>query len=621
MTTLLRKFSFFSLLLIFTGLLAIDYGGLNFSNIIDQRFGDILQRQHATRHAASSDIVVIDIDQKSLEDMNDVAGSWPWPRAIHAELIEAIARQKPRAIVFDIFFNEPDTFRQDSDAIFRDTVAGYPQVYLPTVLLADGLGAKLADLPPILGLEKTAQANPLARAPLLLPLALPPQTWRGGLVNFDKDSDGIGRHYLLRQDVAGWRIASLPARLARDLGWPLPEGERFMLNWQTGRSHISYADFYLDFNRQHPQRPQNELTGKIVIIGAAAPGLWDLRPTPLSSLYPGVDILSTAIDNLQQGDWLQPLPRLIAAPLALGLMLLTGMGFQRRMHTLALGGMLLALSLCVMALQWYGLELRRFWPLASALGWAWAYYWLGALLAYLAEKAKGAQAVALFGRFLDARVVKELVERGEINPAQQAEVREITVLFSDIRGFTTLSENHPPEFIVNLLNRYFTRQVEVIFRHGGTLDKFIGDAIMAFWGAPVNDPQHARHAVEAALEMSQVLEDFRHELAELGQPFDVGIGIHSGPAVVGFIGSQARLDYTAIGDTVNLSSRIEGLTKGVARILVSDATRSACQAHFDFIAHGSHSVKGREQAVALFEPQTQGHARDGAVPAKESASC
>ena len=125
-----------------------------------------------------------------------------------------------------------------------------------------------------------------------------------------------------------------------------------------------------------------------------------------------------------------------------------------------------------------------------------------------------------------------------------------------------------------------------------------------------------RDAVEAALEMSQVLEDFRQELGELGQHFDVGIGIHSGLAVVGFIGAQARLDYTAIGDTVNLASRIEGLTKGVSRILVSDATRLACADHYDFVPHGSHQVKGREQAVALFEPRTK-----ALVASQESASC
>jgi adenylate cyclase len=144
--------------------------------------------------------------------------------------------------------------------------------------------------------------------------------------------------------------------------------------------------------------------------------------------------------------------------------------------------------------------------------------------------------------------------------------------------------------------------VEVIFRHGGCLDKFIGDAIMAFWGAPLDDPEHAKHAVMAALEMSDNLEGFRRELGEAGQAFDVGIGLSSGPAVLGIIGSENKREYTAIGDTVNLGSRIEGLTKGVARILISEETMRRCQDAFDFVDHGLHAVKGRERPVRLFEP-------------------
>jgi adenylate cyclase len=146
-----------------------------------------------------------------------------------------------------------------------------------------------------------------------------------------------------------------------------------------------------------------------------------------------------------------------------------------------------------------------------------------------------------------------------------------------------------------------------VFRHGGTLDKFIGDCIMAFWGAPLEDPEHASRAVAAALEMEQNLLAFKAELAAEGSDvadFDVGIGVHSGPAVVGFIGAQRKLDYTAIGDTVNLASRVEGLTKGVARILVTRETMEACKssAGVDFAARGAFPVKGRTAEVELYEP-------------------
>ncbi|MDF3036414.1 MAG: adenylate/guanylate cyclase protein, partial [Paucimonas sp.] len=162
--------------------------------------------------------------------------------------------------------------------------------------------------------------------------------------------------------------------------------------------------------------------------------------------------------------------------------------------------------------------------------------------------------------------------------------------------------------VVNLLNRHFNRQVDVVFRHGGTLDKFIGDCIMAFWGAPLDDPDHAKHAVAAAVDMQDALLAFKRELEEEGSDvadFDIGIGVHSGPAVIGFIGALKKLEYTAIGDTVNLASRVEGLTKGVARVLVTRGTMEACQPSEDFIFEhkGAFAVKGRAATVELYEPK------------------
>jgi adenylate cyclase len=220
----------------------------------------------------------------------------------------------------------------------------------------------------------------------------------------------------------------------------------------------------------------------------------------------------------------------------------------------------------------------------------------------LRERRARAEAVAQFSRFLNPHVVRELLERGGIGSAGQT--REVTLLFSDIRGFTTLSESRKPEEVVELINRYFSLQVDVVFRHGGTLDKFIGDCIMALWGAPLDDPQHARNAVACALDMADTLQAFKRELGAEDLDFDVGIGLHSGPAVVGFIGSQKKREYTAIGDTVNLASRIEGLTKDAKRrILVSRETMERCGDAFDFVSCGTFPVKGRAQPVELFEPR------------------
>jgi adenylate cyclase len=259
----------------------------------------------------------------------------------------------------------------------------------------------------------------------------------------------------------------------------------------------------------------------------------------------------------------------------------------------------------VIGSAWIALTNGTFVPVFAPLAFGWTFYLTASAVAYLNERTQRLRTSVMFKRFLDPRVVADLIERGDIDHKASAVSREVTVMFSDIRGFTALSELAPAEDVVKMLNTYFSNQVEVIFRHGGTLDKFIGDAIMAFWGAPVSHADHARLAVAAAIDMSTALMEMRFNLGTLGENLEIGIGIHTGRAVVGFIGSNDRLDYTAIGDTVNLASRIEGMTKGIGRILVSEATRDAVGDLYNWRDCGSHHVKGREMPVRLFEPVTK----------------
>ncbi len=582
-------------------LLLVIAGVTGWLTRLDQAGLDGLLRLNAQSRTLPADVVLIDIDQKSLEDMNAIAGSWPWPRAVHAELIAALAHQQPKVIVFDLLLNEADTFRPESDALFADTVAAQANVYLPTMLLADGIGARLADFPPAMHIVRTAHADNNANAPLLVPLIVAPEYWRGGTINFLADDDGTGRRYGLYRDIAGWQVPSLPKRIADDFGWPTPSADHFPLNWYSSpRQRYSYATVYNDLTGSAPQLA-TAFRNKIVIIGAAAPGLGDLRPTPMGSTYQGMLVLATAIGNLQAGDWLTDTPwGLILYPLLLTPLLLA---FRRKIGPLRIGIGLLALSIVLVILEYVLLaKLRLISHAVAPIAAAWLMFLALALVSWWGERQQREQAITIFGRFLDPRVVRSLVDGGAVADARATQAREISILFSDIRGFTTMSERSTPEQVVSLLNDYFSRQVRVIFRTQGTLDKFIGDAIMAFWGAPANDPQHAVHAVEAALEMVEVLLMFKTGLGDAGEHFDVGIGVHSGPAVVGFIGSHDRLDYTAIGDSVNLASRIEGATKGIARVLVSEDTMRACGDAFDFIDHGIVHVKGREQGVRLYEP-------------------
>jgi adenylate cyclase len=572
----------------------------------ENRLLDAFQKRHAEQLSPDPDIVLVDIDEKSLAVMEPLVGRWLWPRVVHAELIEGLAAQKPRAIVFDLMFVEKDRDRPQDDAAFADTVAQHPNTYFSLLRLppaGDAKGVRLADLR-TLGLVRTKQADAEARMAIVPPLVLPPEQWgRAGLITFRQDPDGVGRRYVLREVVGGWQVPSLPARVAFDLGFPVPDADELVLAWR-GRAReftrVSYSDLYEDFNRSARRRPANEFTGKIVIIGTSATGLQDLRVTPMDSLQPGAEILGTAIENLKNGRSMREASAAWPAAIGATLVILLFLGFRAGLDMRLLGFLLALVSGGVLYASYLAVGRLVLLPTLTPLVAGWTFYAAAALTEYLRERNARMAALAQFSRFTNPHVARQLVERGGIETGR----RDVTLLFSDIRGFTTLSETRSPEEVIALLNRYFSLQVDVVFQHSGSLDKFIGDCIMGIWGAPLDDPDHARHAVACALDMADTLQAFKRELGAEHTDFDVGIGLHSGPAVVGLMGSQKRLEYTAIGDTVNLASRIEGLTKDAKRrILVSKDTMERCGDAFDFVSCGSYHVKGRAQPVELFEPR------------------
>ncbi len=585
----------------------LEFSWLNWLRSAEARFSDIFVAAQAGRIKPDPDIVVVAADEHSLEQLGDYAGRWPWPRSVHGEIVQGIEAQKPRAIVFDVMFFEPDIFRLDADELFNKTVARYSNVFFPTVRqdpAGDPYGIPVAEMQAALGAFAGQDADKAATLNVGLPKALTPENWRLGTIDFLADPDGIGRRYFVYQNAYGWKIPSLPARVAQDLGLAVPDIGSILLSWpggKAGRPHVSYSDLYIDFNSQKRKRDPNEFKDKIVIVGVTASGLHDIRPTPVNSLYDGIDILAGALDNLKNRNFLRQVSVAWPAATTLVLLALLFAGFRSQLHTLKLGGALLFVSGILVAAQYGAIGKLLVLPVLRPLLFAWVFFFMAALQEYLRERHQREQAIREFSRFVNPHVVKELIAHGGLS--REGESRQVTLLFSDIRGFTTLSESRTPQEVVSLLNRYFSRQVEVIFRNGGALDKFIGDCIMAIWGAPLDDARNAEHAIQCALEMADTLETFRKDLADPNADFDVGIGIHSGPAVVGLIGSEQRREYTAIGDTVNVASRIEGLTKGVARILVSEDTMRLCPDAFDFVPLGLYKAKGRTKEVALYEPK------------------
>jgi adenylate cyclase len=233
----------------------------------------------------------------------------------------------------------------------------------------------------------------------------------------------------------------------------------------------------------------------------------------------------------------------------------------------------------------------------------------GTTYRYVIEGREKRQVKHLFSRFVSRDVYEQLLSDPR-RAALGGDRREMTVLFSDIRGFTTLAERSDPESTVATLNTFFTRMVPIVLAHGGTIDKFVGDMIMALFGAPLDDPRHAEHALQAAIEMSKELDRFNAERAATGlPPLNIGIGINSGEMIAGLIGSERILSYTVIGDAVNLGSRLESLNKQYGtRLIISDATRQRLEgsgAKYDMRPLGEITVKGRSQPVSIFE--VKGH--------------
>ncbi len=347
-----------------------------------------------------------------------------------------------------------------------------------------------------------------------------------------------------------------------------------------------------------------QLQGKIVLLGTTAPGLHDLRTTPVGEAYPGVETHANLISGLLDGrvavrpDYAlgYELVMLVAAGLvlALGLPLLSA-------------GRAVLLSLCVMGALvglnfWFYLGHGLVLPLASSLVMAALAYALNMSYGYFVESRAKRELAQRFGTYVPPELVQEMLKDPD-RYSMDAATREMTVLFCDLKGFTTLSESMAPAQVQALLNTVFSRLTQVIRAHRGTIDKYMGDAVMAFWGAPLEAPDHARRAVDAALAMVQAIEALNAELAQQGLPaIGVGIGLSTGPMCVGDMGSDVRRSYTVVGDAVNLGARLEALSRvyGVD-VLASEATRAAAP-HIAWQELDRVRVKGRAAPVAVFAP-------------------
>jgi adenylate cyclase len=424
------------------------------------------------------------------------------------------------------------------------------------------------------------------------------------LVGLPKVEPGFPREKILSRNYQGLESVLL-AQGTQTLAIPVDDRVATLIPFRGPGGPAGGSYRYVSASDVLAKRlPAGSLEGKIVLVGATAPGLLDLRVTPVAEVYPGVETHANLISGLLDGrvfvkpDYALGYDVLILLAAGLALALALPMLSAPRAVLLSLG----VLAAVVGLNFWLYLGSGLVMPLATALVMILTAFALNMSFGYFVESRSKRELANLFGTYVPPELVDEMVKDPD-SYSMQATSKELTVLFCDMRGFTKLSETMDPTQLQALLNSVFSRLTYVIRGHRGTIDKYMGDCVMAFWGAPVDLPRHASLAVQTALQMAQEMQRINQEHAAQGLPqIGVGIGINTGLMCVGDMGSELRRSYTVIGDAVNLGSRVEALSRtyGVD-IVVTESTRRAAP-EFAYQELDRVRVKGKDQAVAVFSP-------------------
>ncbi len=601
-------------------------------------------------------IVIVDIDEQTLLR----AGRWPWPRDRLATLVDTLFDHYGISVAgFDMVFAEGD---QSSDLTLMDALAAgklaNDQEFLtlldeirPAMQRDQRFAESLSGRPVILGFYFQHTDDRITTGALPPPIGSIPQDagkppfieargYVGSLAELQRnalsggyfdnpsvDADGVYRRVALIQSYRGHLYEGLALAVTRALLGSTPVqlevanttvgtaleainiGVRIPVD-EHGRALVPYRGRQGSFpyvsaadvmeRRIDPQ----VLAGAIVLVGTSAPGLSDLRATPVQNVFPGVEVHANLISGfLDQRVKYYPDYRLGVEGvqlLAIALILALILPGLSPVPSLAIFAAVLSAVTATNLYLWHTHHLVV--PLASSVVLAGLLFILHVSSGFVRERHLKRQLAKRFGQYVPA----ELVARMSANPGDYGfggESREMTVLFSDVRDFTSISESMAPQELVQLMNELLTTLTHIVHKHGGTIDKYMGDAIMAFWGAPLADPKHSRHALDAAMEMIEAIPNLQQQFSRRGWPaVRIGVGLNTGIMSVGNMGSVFRMAYTVLGDSVNLGSRLEGLTKqyGVS-IVVSEFLRNQTP-DYVFRTLGKVRVKGKQEPVTVFEP-------------------
>ncbi|GLQ33361.1 CHASE2 domain-containing protein [Litoribrevibacter albus] len=615
-----------------------------------ERFAYDVKLNSTAPHTLDDRIVIVDLDEKSLQQH----GQWPWKRTLLAKMVnKLIDEHQVKSVSFDMVFAEPDT--SDGLAVLSDLASYIPPAmhkkWQTQLNFDEQFRNAIKDRHIILGyvfnqssdktINRLTDANtrlsPSMRDKLQL---VSPKGFTANLPDFEQvsalsgffdnpivDKDGVYRRVPLVQEYQGGVYPSLAlGTVLVNQGYPklsldIKQEQDYasVEGVYLGQTHIAtgaLSDVYVPYRggqESYPyvsatdvilsEKPIPLLKDKIILIGTTAPGLLDLRSTPLQKNYPGVEVHANLIAGILDGTTLYRPSYSLAIEflslLIIGLIIIFSPVLASPFKHLSLLSCLAIVHTVGNLYLWHNqLVINLISPLALiftllAFQTSWGFFVESRAKRHLAK---------LFSQYIPKELVNRMAEAPE-SYELNGESREMTVLFTDIRGFTHISEDLEPKELSKLMNEYLTPMTEIIHKHNGTIDKYMGDAIMAFWGAPLPDDRHRHNAIHAAEEMLEALERLNKRFESRNWPkLEIGIGINTGMMDVGNMGSEYRMAYTVLGDAVNLGSRLEGLTKsyGIYTIIGEDTQRQlsgiVCR-EIDRV-----KVKGKDRPVSIYEP-------------------
>lgn len=560
------------------------------------------------RHV-SDDIIFIEVDQESInKGVSEYGWSWPWPRDAYGKIARYLDEGGALSCTYDILFTEDSVLGSQDD---EDFARGLSTDYTKTVIaqLWNGIqGEDSSILKPIPVLEEAVDfvANTTSC----------------------KDSDGIIRRARVTDNVNGEELTFLGfgalKLLEEDLSkLPYFDGKTLKLNYKgsiDNYAHYSAYEVLESINAYEtgaePYLYPEDFADAHVFVLYYAPGLYDICSTPLSTFYPGAGVSITALDNYLTSSFIKTAPAWINILVLLFFSLIAGfsMNFsKKRARTYGVvfsNGIFILAGILLLVIYAYTSfyflwDVKLVAPLAGFV----ISFFATASADYFLEGKQRRFIKNAFSQYLSPAVIGQLVNNPE-KLKLGGERRNISIFFSDVQSFTTLSEGLSPEKLTDLLNVYLSAMSRIILETGGTIDKYEGDAIIAFWNAPAEIPDHSLKALEAAVKCQEKLKEMESFFVEkVGRPMWTRIGLNTGDAVVGNMGSENRFDYTMFGDSVNLASRLEGLNKQFGTyIMCSQKTKEDAEIHgckLCFRELGKVQVVGKTEAVQIFEPMSQ----------------